>query len=451
MSETRRVFARPEVARTTWLRIVVVALMTCLFPRSSVAEPVAYVHTRIEGVINPVKARHLQNALEKARTSGASFIVVSLDTPGGLVASMEEICNQVTNAKIPVVGFVEPKTAQATSAGAFILLATDIAAMAPNTRVGAAHPVGLNGSLDKVLDEKATNSLVSLAKSLAARRGRPEAIAEKIVRESASFTAVEAKDAKVVEIAAANLDDLLRQLDGRKIDVGGRSVTLATKGAIRIEYPMSRAHRILDAVTEPTVASILVTIGVLGILYELSSPGIGMAGIVGVLSLVLGLLGGAALPFEIGAVLLIVAGLIAIALEVKVPSHGLLGIGGIVALIAGGLLLIDEGQYFGAVQVVDFRIFAPSALISAALFIAVATTARRALAARPQSGLESFAGRHGHAKTPFESTAAGYAGTVFVDGARWQAVADVQIREGDAVEVVGVLKEPTRLEVRRLV
>ena len=195
---------------------------------------------------------------------------------------MEQITSAFINSDIPIVGFVEPRNAQATSAGAYILLATDIAAMAPGSRVGAAHPVGSGGkSLGKALDEKATNSLVSMAKSLAARRDRPESFAVSIVRDSASYTAEEAKDQGAVEILATDENALLAKLDGRKVKLEHGTVTLHTRGATRIEMPLSWPQRFLDVIADPTIASMLLTLGVMGILYELAAPGIGMGGIVG--------------------------------------------------------------------------------------------------------------------------------------------------------------------------
>jgi len=242
-------------------------------------------------------------------------LIMSINTPGGLVSSMEEIVSDMTNAPIPTVAFVEPATGQATSAGAFLLLAADVAAMAPGTRVGAAHPVGADKNLEGAMEEKATNSLVSLARSLAARNLRPESYAESIVRQSASFTAEEAKKAGAVEILAPNLGALLDALEGYRIETPGRKVQLSAKPEV-IELPLSPTSRLLDVISNPTIASILLSLGVLGILYELSSPGIGLAGIIGTICLILAFVALSTLPLKLGGFALLLAGFVAIAVEV---------------------------------------------------------------------------------------------------------------------------------------
>lgn len=241
------------------------------------AGPIIF-HATVEGVINPVKARYVKQALERARDQEAELVLLSINTPGGLVSSMQDIIDEITRSAVPVVGLVEPKTGQATSAGAFILLATDVAGMLPDARVGAAHPVGAGEPLKGAVEQKATNSLVSLAKSLAARRGRPENVAEGIVRESVSYTAQEAEKQKLVEMVVSSRADFLAALDGRHLDFKDRQATLSTKRASVVDFPLSWTNQLLDKIADPTIASILLTIGVLGILYELSAPGIGMWG-----------------------------------------------------------------------------------------------------------------------------------------------------------------------------
>jgi membrane-bound serine protease (ClpP class) len=408
-----------------------------------------YVHIGISGVINPVEARYVRRALDVARDRHASFVVVSIDTPGGLVTSMEQITNAITNADVPVVGFVEPTSAQATSAGAFILLATDVAAMAPHTRVGASHPVGSEGKdLPGVMNEKATNSLVSLAKSLAERRGRPESFAESIVRKSASYTAEEAKAAGAVEILAVDRDDLLQKLDGRHVSIHGRDVVFHSAGAAAIELPLSLPERILDHLADPTIASLLLSLGMLGILYELSSPGIGAAGIVGVVSLLTGLFAMSVLPIELSGVLLLVVGFVAIGIEIKLQSHGALAVGGVVSILIGALMLVDRASYFGGAQQVDWRVFLPFVALVTAGVVMLASIAIRSQRAKAQTGVEALVGRRGRTKTTFRPAGEAFEGTVFVDGARWAAVAPAPLADGVEVEVTGVLAEPVRLEVR---
>jgi membrane-bound serine protease (ClpP class) len=423
-----------------------VACACILLPRFASAAPPLVIRIRVEGVITPIKARYVHQALELARERQAAFLLMSLDTPGGLVTSMQSIVSDITNSPIPVVGYVEPPTAQATSAGAFILLATDVAAMAPGTQVGAAHPVGADKNLEGAMAEKATNSLVALAKSLASRRGRPESYAESIVRQSTSYTADEAKKLGAVDIIAPNQAALFEALDAYVIEAPDRKIVLSARGAVVIERPMSWNNRLLDVIANPTLASILLSLGMLGILYELSSPGIGLSGIVGVICLVLALLAFSTLPLKLGGFVLLLAGFIAIAVEVKSPAHGALALGGVVSLALGALVLIDEAGYFGGVQKLDFRIFLPFVLTLTAAFLLFARIAQKAQTAPVQMGLSSLAGAHGLAKTRISADG----GMVFVAGARWQAVAKSDIAEGSEVIVEEVLSQPTRLGVRAI-
>jgi membrane-bound serine protease (ClpP class) len=408
-----------------------------------------YVETRIDGIVNPLKVRHLARAMARAESERAKFVLLTIDTPGGLVSSLQEITVTVTNSKVPVVGFVEPESAEATSAGAFILLATDVAAMAPSTRVGAAHPVADGKPLEGVMDEKATNSLASHARSLAERRGRPPAVAESMVRESKSFTEKEARAAGLVEILATNRAELLKELDGRALNFRGRNFVFRTQGLERNEVAMSRLDRLLDAIANPTIASLLLTLGVLGLLYELSSPGIGLGGVAGAICLVVGLLGVSVLPIELGGLVLIVVGLLAIGLEMKVPSHGLLAAGGILSLVLGAMFLVNTDDYFGAVPRVDISIFAPLVGTAVVGLVLLARLTRRALRAPLVSGESALVGKSGVAKSAFVAEGSVFAGGVFVDGARWQGVSDETIVEGETVEVVEVQRSPLRLRVKR--
>jgi membrane-bound serine protease (ClpP class) len=412
------------------------------------AESGRYVAVRIEGVINPVKARLVTRAVNQAKQGGARFLLVSIDTPGGLVSSMQEIVGSLTNAGVPVVTFVAPRSAEATSAGAFILLAGDVAAMAPGTRLGAAHPVAAGEALDGVLDEKVTNSLSSLIRSLAERKARPADAAEDMVRDSTSYTAEQAHELGLVELIVPQEGELMRALDGREVRPGQ---PLRTTGLERVDVPLTTFDRVLDALAEPTLASLLLSLGVLGLLYELSSPGIGAGGAIGAVMLVLGLLGSSVLPVELSAIALLLIGFAAIALEVKLPTHGVLGGAGVIAIVIGGLLVVDPDDYFGGVSGVNPALFVPIVLAAAVGLFFLMRVARRALAAPPLTGTESLVNREGRARSTFGRDSAPGSGLVFVDGARWAAeTEDAEIKVGDAVRVVAVLEQPTRLVVQRI-
>jgi membrane-bound serine protease (ClpP class) len=424
--------------------MALVVATLALLPRLHAASASVAIHIRIAGVINPIAARYVRQALATAGDEHAAFLLMSLDTPGGLVSSMQEIVAAMENSSVPVVAFVEPRTAQASSAGSFLLLASDVAAMAPGTRVGAAHPVEEGKSLDKVLDEKVTNSLVSLARSLAAQHDRPQPYAESIVRESKSLTSDEAKEAGAVELLAANVPDLLTKLDGYRIAAGHRQRVLVTKGLVLRELPMSSSSRLLDVIANPTIASILLTLGVLGILYELSAPGIGAAGIVGTTCLVLALVALSTMPLALGGVVLCLAGIAAIGVEVKAPSHGALAAGGVAALILGASMLVDERGYFGAVQRLDLRVFVPLVILLAVAFLVFARLVARAMKAPVQSGVEAMKGAHGWVKARVSPDG----GMVFVAGSRWDAVSEEVAEEGEPVIVLEVMQNPTRLRVK---
>jgi membrane-bound serine protease (ClpP class) len=443
MPPSQRETAEPAVVLAVWRSLLAAAAAVVVLISAASASASTAAHIRIDGVINPIKARYVHQALETARGRGDSFLLMSINTPGGLVSSMEEIVADMANSSIPIVAFVEPATAQATSAGAFLLLAADVAAMAPGTRVGAAHPVGADKNLEGAMEEKATNSLVSLAKSLASRHNRPESFAEAIVRQSASYTAEEAKKAGAVEIITPTVAALLEALEGYRID-SPRKVELSTKEVEVIELPLSPTNRLLDAISNPTLASIFLSLGVLGILYEFSSPGVGLAGIIGTICLVLALVALSTLPLKLGGFLLLLAGFVAIAVEVKSPAHGALALGGVVSLVLGALVLVDETGYFGGVQKLDFRIFLPFIVVVSGSFLLFAGIAAKALRAPVQSGIETMLGREGTTRTRIGPGG----GMVFVDGSRWQATSDEIIEPGREVVVEEVTHNPTRLKVK---
>jgi membrane-bound serine protease (ClpP class) len=270
-----------------------------------------------------------------------------------------------------------------------------------------------------------------------------------MVRESKSFTEKEARAAGLVEILASNRAHLFRELEGRKLDFRGQPYVFRPAGLARIEVPMSRLDRVLDTLANPTLASMLLSIGVLGLLYELSSPGIGLGGVVGTICVVVGLLGVSVLPIELGGVVLLVVGLMAIGVEIKVPSHGLVAAGGVLSLVLGAMFLVNTEDYFGAAPSVNVALFAPLVTVAVAGLVLLARLTRRALQAPYASGESALVGKGGVAKATFIADGSLFSGGVFVDGARWQGIADAAIAEGDAIEVVEVLRSPMRLRVKR--
>jgi membrane-bound serine protease (ClpP class) len=370
-------------------------------------------HLHIEGVINPIKVRYIENAFQEARARNASLIVISINTPGGLVESMERIVATIVNSPIPVVTFVEPQAAMATSAGTFLVFP----AMVPGTTIGSAHPVGGQGEkIDGPMEEKVINTLVAQAKNLAERRKRNVVFAEAAIRSSMNLNAEAAQETKVIEIIASDLTDLLKKLHGYRIDHENRRDTIITAGLPVHDVPLTRAEEFLDALANPSIAYILMTLGVMGLIYEFASPGVGLGAIVGSISLLLGLLSLSALPIHLGGILFLLLGLIMLGLEVKLVSHGLLTVGGVISLVLGGFILVDAGSYYGAVQEVKFGVVLPLILGIVLVTLLAVTLTIRTLRTPQRMGSEALVGATGVAKTDLNPE-----GMVFLEGALWKA------------------------------
>lgn len=432
--------------RRGWIFLLVMVLATGLAAASAAAAPREVVHLTIEGVINPIKARYIENELKQAAEDRAALVVISINTPGGLVDSMQDIVGDIVNSPVPVVTFVEPQAAMATSAGTFIVLAGDVAAMAPGTTIGSAHPVGGQGEkIEGPMEEKVVNVLVSLSKTLSERRNRNAWFAEQSVKSSVNLTAEAAKESGVIEILARDMPDLLRQLDGYRIDNANRKDTIVITGATVREEPLSRFEIFLDAVANPTVAYILMTLGVMGLIYEFSSPGVGLGAIVGSICLLLGLVALSALPIHIGGILLIILGFIMIVLEFKLASHGLLTTGGIIALVLGSFVFVDAGGYYGAVQQIKYGVVLPVIVGMALVLAFMVGLAIKALKSPQRMGLKAMVGA-----TATVKTALAPCGMVFADGALWNAVsADGEIAAGEEVVIERIEGTPRHLVVRR--
>lgn len=405
-------------------------------------------HLYLEGVINPIKARYIENGITDANHEGARLIIISINTPGGLVDSMEKIVGVIVNSPIPVVTFVTPQAASATSAGTFIVLAGDIAAMVPGTTIGAAHPVGGQGEkIEGPMEDKVVNTLVSLSKSLSQRRNRNVNFAEESIKSSINLTAEEAKETNAIDLLAKDIPDLLQKLDGYYINHENRKDTIVTNGCIVKERPLSRAESFLDAIANPTVAYILMSLGVMGLIYEFANPGIGLGAVAGSICLLLGLLSLSALPIHIGGILLLLLGVIMLILELKLQSHGILTTGGIISLILGSFIMVDAGRYYGAAQEVKLGVVLPLTLGTAALTLFFAYLTLKTLRTPLKMGKEGLVGMKGRAKTVLDPN-----GTVFVDGALWSAESiSGRIENDEEIVVDFVVGSGRLLKVKRLV
>ncbi|WP_447978701.1 NfeD family protein [Candidatus Nitrospira bockiana] len=413
-----------------WLAVLPLA------PSALAAAPV--VVAKYDGVINPVAAEYVHDALAFAESKQAQAFVLRLDTPGGLDTSMRLIIKELTGSLIPVIVYVSPPGGRAASAGVFLTLAAHVAAMAPGTNIGAAHPVAMGGEMDKTMKEKVENDSVAYIKSLAEQRGRNAGWAEEAVRKSVSATEQEALKLKIIDLVAEDLPTLLEKLDGRTVTLGQRSVVLATKKAEVIEFPMDWRMELLQALSDPNIAYLLMTIGTIGLLAELYNPGAILPGIVGAISLILGFYSLQSLPVNYAGVLLLLLGVIFFVLEATVTSYGLLAIGGVISMVLGSLMLIKTDAPF---LQISWSVIIPVVSLAALFSLAIVGMGLRAMRRQPMTGREGMVGQVGVARTSLSPQ-----GKIVVRGEIWDAVSEQPVSAGDAVEVTGI--EGLKLFVR---
>jgi membrane-bound serine protease (ClpP class) len=400
---------------------------------------------RVDTPIHPAAANYLKKILRSAEQEGAALVVVELSTPGGLLTSTREMTSAILRSKVPVVTYVAPSGAQSASAGFFILLAGDVAAMAPGTNAGAAHPVGGEGQeLPKTINEKAEQDARAYIRSLAGQRGRNAEKAEAAVSKSVSYTEKEAKDAGLTELIARDVPDLLKQLEGRTITrVGGETATLKLAGS-RIETrEMSRIEKLIGIVSHPNVAYLLFMAGLLGIYFELSSPGAILPGVVGGIALLLALYAFSVLPVNLAGLALIVFAIVLFVAEVKVASHGILAVGGAVALVAGSLLLFS-GRGEETLYRIDLSLILPALVLTLAI-VGLLTWKTLELRMRPaRTGLEGMVGEEARVVEEFGGAGRG---RILVHGEYWDADGPSGLAAGETVRVARV--EGLRLRVER--
>lgn len=380
--------------------------------------------------INPVTADFLSSAIERAEEEKAVLLVLELDTPGGLDTAMRQMVQEIIRTSVPVAVYVSPPGSRAASAGVLVTLAADIAAMAPGTNIGAAHPVGIGGGgMDNTMARKVENDAAAYARSLAEKKGRNGEWAEKAVRESASLTETDAKKQRVIDLVAPSLKDLLSAVDGRVIEKGGEKVTLRTKGAEITRIPMGFRHRVLSALADPTIAYILMMIGIYGIFFELSNPGAVFPGVVGGISLILGFYSLQTLSANYAGFLLIALAMILFILEIKIASHGALTIGGVISLALGSIMLFRSSA--DPYLRISWGVILTMVGLTAVFFGTVVTLAVRSQLRQPATGSEGMIGETGVAVADFTGK-----GKVFVVGELWDAECPLPLRKGDKVTVV---------------
>ena len=387
---------------------------------------------RVEDAISPASARYMVQSIERAQREGAECLVIELDTPGGLDQSMRQVIKAIMASVVPVVVYVGPAGSRAASAGAFITLSAHLAAMAPGTSIGAAHPVAVGtGQMDSTMSGKVTNDAAAYIRSIAEKRGRNIAWADSAVRSSVSLSETEALQRRVIDLVAPDIESLLDSLDGRQLEAGGRLVALSTRGAERVRAEMNWRDKILSLISNPNIAYILFMAGLLGLYFEFSNPGAIFPGVVGAISLILAFFSFQALPVNYAGVLLIILAIVLFILDVKIASHGILSIGGIVAMFLGSVMLFQTPE--PALRV-SLQVIIPVVLVTAAFFIIGVWLSIRTLRTRPSTGDKGLLGAEGQARTAVNREG----GSVFVEGAHWNAWSDEEIPQGSRVRVESV-------------
>mgnify|MGYP000232906869 CR=1 FL=1 len=386
----------------------------------------------MDDTIQPASLRYLRRGLQTADASGAELTVLELNTPGGLLTSLRQMTTAITSARRPVAVFVRPSGAQAASAGFFLLVAADVAAMCPGTNAGAAHPVGGEGQeLAKTISEKVTNDAAALIRSLAEQRGRSSEWAEKAVTESLSYTEREALEKKLIDLVVNDRGELFKALDGRTVRrFDGSEETLELAAPEVVIVGPNAGDRLLSVIAHPNIAYLLLLLGILGIYFELSHPGAIVPGVVGGVSILLALFALSVLPVNYVGVLLILVAIGFFIAEVKVTSYGLLAVAGIVAFVLGSLMLIDSP--IPAMRV-GLQVVLPAALVVAAVVIFLVTRVVRVHRTAPLTGAEGLVGEEGEVTRALNPT-----GTVFVHGEYWDAEAAAPVAVGCPVRVLRV-------------
>ncbi|ACD89943.1 protein of unknown function DUF107 [Chlorobium limicola DSM 245] len=411
-------------------------LVSVLFPSGQgyAAEQVTVSRIVLTGSVNPASADYFSRALEQAHADGSVALLVELDTPGGLVSSLRLMVQDVLASKIPVIVYVSPSGAQAASAGALLMLSAHVAAMSPGTEIGAAHPAGMGGG-DKdgdVMSKKAASDLAAYARSLAELRGRNPEWAEQAVRQSRASSAQEAIRIGVIDLIAATPSMLLREIDGKRVKVGGRELVLETARARLSVIEPAFQEQALMRIADPNIAYILFLAGLVGLYFELANPGAIFPGVAGAVSLLLGLYAMQMLPVSITGALLLALGVLFLGLELFVTSGGVLAIAGLIALFAGSLMLFGTP---GSGTELSLFVFLPVFVVFAVAAGAIVRVVLSSSSARQLSGQEGLLGESGRVVRQIERASAG---KVFVHGELWEAVADEKLPEGTSIRVTGI-------------
>ncbi len=394
----------------------------------------------VDAAITPVVAEYINKSIDNASKANAEAIIIQLDTPGGLVDSMREIVKKMMAADVPVIVYVGPSGARAASAGVFITMAANIAAMAPTTHIGAAHPVTMEGKMDKTMESKIVNDLAAMARSIAEKRGRNAKWAEEAVRKSVSITETEALKLKVVNLIAPDIPTLLKDIDGVTVDLLVGKKNLKTEGVEVVEIKMGFRFKFLNTISNPNIAYILMILGFYGLYFEFANPGAIFPGVAGAICLILAFYALQTLPINYAGLMLIILGVGLFIAEAFITSHGVLGLGGAIAMAIGSVMLIESASPYLRIS---WSVIAPVVALSALLFIITVSLAVRVHREKVDTGKEGMVGLEGEAKTDIRAN-----GQVFVRGEYWNAWSDELINRGERVKVESV--EGLKLKVRKV-
>ena len=415
-------------ARLAGLLLALFALCLAIGPTLAASSQVNVI--RVDGVISPSSADYIVTAIKQAEKDKVAALVIELNTPGGLDTSMRSIIMEMLAAERPIVVYVAPSGARAASAGAFITLAAHIAAMAPGTNMGAATPVAMGGQMDKTMEKKVTNDAAAYIRTIAEKRGRPIDLAEQWVRKATSTTETEALKSKLIDVVSPSLQDLLKTIDGRVVTTAAGKVKLETKDAVINRGEMNLREKILKIVTDPTIAYLLLILGLAGLYFEFSTPGAVLPGVLGGISLILALYAFQQLPINYAGVLLILLAIIMFIAEIKVVSHGVLTLGGVAAMIMGSMMLIDT-------SLPDMRIPLGAIFLTAgttaAFFFFIVGAGVRALHQKTATGQEGLVGEVGVVRSRLAPR-----GQIFLHGELWNAESEAPVEPGDSVRVARV-------------
>jgi len=418
-----------------WIqKTLLMFLVLCLTPFQAFAER-RIVVVEISGAINPVVAEFVTDEIREANRAGEELIVIRMDTPGGLDTSMRQIIKGIQSSRVPVAAFVGPSGSRAASAGTFITIASHIAAMAPGTNIGAAHPVNLmggggGGKQSSTMESKVVQDASAYIRSLAEKRGRNAHWAELAVTKSVSISAEEAKKLAVIDLVASNVEALVLAVDGREVKVDSRTVTLHTEGREIVYHEMDKRQKILDTISNPNVAYILMMLGLVGLYFELSNPGLILPGVIGGISMILALYAMQTLPINYAGLLLIVLGLVLFIAEINVMTFGLLSAGGVISILLGSLMLIDSED--PAMQI-SKTVLVPTLGVFIAISLGILYLAAKSQKHRAVSGVEGLIGAEGTVKSDLDLS-----GTVLIHGEIWNAQSDEKIETGERVTVEAV-------------